>query len=614
MKSLSCIFLQLLVVLSLSIGHTPVAAQTTLRPNAVDDAFFTDPGTLVTMPVLANDSDLQGLPLTVVAISAPGNGTATFNNTTVFYTPNSGFSGIDSLTYTVSNGVLTNTANVDAIVLPQPDLIWENDTFDPLNVGALAGQSGWTAVSGGASPLVIDDTPPNKSVRIDAVPGLPINVTKDVADQTGGRHSFTFRVRVDGATHIPCEAAIEVQTDFSNGWSNKFRYCIGPRIAVNFNSSGAETTIVATTVPGQWYLIHTELNLNTNLIDVYIDGVLKVSGLAVNTGPIRSLGITGQDPGGAGVVVVDNLTGVTANGITAGGGCGSGSGTPGMPNYWTGSGDSLWSNANNWSARRVPTATDHAIITLGGTYTVIVNSPVTVGSLTLGAGSGVQTLWVRNTTLTVNNDVRNSGIIRLQSTVNASSNLVILNGLLTNNRVINVGLGGFTGTINGQVCNRCRVDVHQDLTFIGTFYNRSIVDIDTTKRMSLSGSAQVFNQNGGEVTGKGVLALSNGATMNFNRGSTTGPNPPLLTNAKLNFGPAATGVATFIMDANGELNGNIGAEQTVWIRNTSNTITAPSGFTNAGVIRFQTTVNTFSALTIASGTLTNTGVINVNAA
>ncbi|MCI0554307.1 MAG: Ig-like domain-containing protein, partial [Anaerolineae bacterium] len=100
MKSLSCIFLQLLVVLSLSIGHTPVAAQTTLRPNAVDDAFFTDPGTLVTMPVLANDSDLQGLPLTVVAISAPGNGTATFNNTTVFYTPNSGFSGIDSLTYT----------------------------------------------------------------------------------------------------------------------------------------------------------------------------------------------------------------------------------------------------------------------------------------------------------------------------------------------------------------------------------------------------------------------------------------------------------------------------------------------------------------------------------
>src|SRR5439155_15638964 len=51
--------------------------------------------------------------LTVVAVTAPTNGTAVLNvNGTVTYTPSSNFFGTDGFTYTVSDGALTAVGNV----------------------------------------------------------------------------------------------------------------------------------------------------------------------------------------------------------------------------------------------------------------------------------------------------------------------------------------------------------------------------------------------------------------------------------------------------------------------------------------------------------------------
>jgi hypothetical protein len=111
-------------------------------PSAVDDAEATPSGTPFIIRVLRNDSDPQNLPLKVVAISPPTNGgTVTFDDSTVFYAPALGFAGIDTFTYTISNGVLTNTAFVDAIVLPPPGRIWEDDSFDALVLGSLSGRT-----------------------------------------------------------------------------------------------------------------------------------------------------------------------------------------------------------------------------------------------------------------------------------------------------------------------------------------------------------------------------------------------------------------------------------------------------------------------------------------
>jgi Tol biopolymer transport system component len=59
----------------------------------------------VVIPVLANDTDSDGDPLTVASATQTANGAVVLNtNNTVSYTPNAGFSGTDTFTYTASDG------------------------------------------------------------------------------------------------------------------------------------------------------------------------------------------------------------------------------------------------------------------------------------------------------------------------------------------------------------------------------------------------------------------------------------------------------------------------------------------------------------------------------
>ncbi len=76
------------------------------EPDAVDDSAATAVDTAVTVDVLANDSDPDtGDILTVTSLGTPGAGTAVDNGDgTVTYTPNAGYVGLDSFTYTVSDG------------------------------------------------------------------------------------------------------------------------------------------------------------------------------------------------------------------------------------------------------------------------------------------------------------------------------------------------------------------------------------------------------------------------------------------------------------------------------------------------------------------------------
>ena len=91
-------------------------------PNAVDDvATAITMANPITITVLVNDSDPDGDPLTVIAVSTPANGTAVINGDyTVTYTPNAGFFGTDTFTYTISDGLLTDTATVTVTVNGAP--------------------------------------------------------------------------------------------------------------------------------------------------------------------------------------------------------------------------------------------------------------------------------------------------------------------------------------------------------------------------------------------------------------------------------------------------------------------------------------------------------------
>src|SRR6266403_1806823 len=59
---------------------------------------------------------------------------------------------------------------------------------------------------------------------------------------------------------------------------------------------------------------------------------------------------------------------------------------------WTNTAGGIWSVANNWSPHQVPNASDDAVITTPGGYTVSLDITATINSLTLGGASGQQIL------------------------------------------------------------------------------------------------------------------------------------------------------------------------------------------------------------------------------
>ncbi|WP_053739507.1 DUF4082 domain-containing protein [Nocardia sp. NRRL S-836] len=94
----------------------------TLPPNAVGNSGFTTPvGTALTIPaatLLANDSDPNGYPVSMVSVGSATNGTVSFNagTQTVTFSPVSGFSGAASFQYTITNGFLQASTTVSLTV------------------------------------------------------------------------------------------------------------------------------------------------------------------------------------------------------------------------------------------------------------------------------------------------------------------------------------------------------------------------------------------------------------------------------------------------------------------------------------------------------------------
>ncbi len=72
-------------------------------PVAVDDHMTTNEDTLVIVPVLTNDSEIDGEALTILAVTQGSQGTVTHDGATVRYTPAPDTNGADTFTYTVGD-------------------------------------------------------------------------------------------------------------------------------------------------------------------------------------------------------------------------------------------------------------------------------------------------------------------------------------------------------------------------------------------------------------------------------------------------------------------------------------------------------------------------------
>jgi uncharacterized protein (TIGR03382 family) len=91
-----------------SVDDTPVASD--------DTATVAEDGNVL-VDVLANDTNLVDLPVTITAVSTPAHGTAVIDGTQVRYTPAANYNGPDSFTYTLTDGNgTTATATVTVTV------------------------------------------------------------------------------------------------------------------------------------------------------------------------------------------------------------------------------------------------------------------------------------------------------------------------------------------------------------------------------------------------------------------------------------------------------------------------------------------------------------------
>ncbi len=110
------------------------AASGNEAPQAVDDNAATDVDTAVTITdVLANDSDADGDPLSIIAVdseSAQGGSVVDNGDGSFTYTPPTGYSGADTFTYTISDGNGGEATGTVTISVGDGDGVWQG-ALDP---------------------------------------------------------------------------------------------------------------------------------------------------------------------------------------------------------------------------------------------------------------------------------------------------------------------------------------------------------------------------------------------------------------------------------------------------------------------------------------------------
>ena len=118
---------------SMATETVTVTAAPNKAPTANDDSVTTAEETPVVIMTIANDTDPDGDALAITSISQPANGTATSDGQKITYTPNPGFTGVDNITYIISDGrggtaTATETITVTAAPNIKPNAVDDSMT------------------------------------------------------------------------------------------------------------------------------------------------------------------------------------------------------------------------------------------------------------------------------------------------------------------------------------------------------------------------------------------------------------------------------------------------------------------------------------------------------
>jgi hypothetical protein len=181
-------------------------------PVANPDSASTAEDTREVINVRQNDVDVENDRLTIIAVTSPSNGTATTNGNIVIYTPNLNFDGTDIFTYTLSDGLLTDTTTVSVTIIPINDPPQANpDTYTtpantPLTVAAPGVLANDTDVDSSALRVALISGPSSGTLVLNAdgsfvftpAPGFTGTVTFDyrVFDSRDDSNTVTVTIIV----------------------------------------------------------------------------------------------------------------------------------------------------------------------------------------------------------------------------------------------------------------------------------------------------------------------------------------------------------------------------------------------------------------------------------
>ncbi len=187
-------------------------------PIAVNDAAVTNENVAVEINVQGNDSDADGDSLTLGVTAPPSNGAVAIVSGGVLYTPQSGFSGVDQFSYSITDpDGASDTATVTITVsnVNQSPLA-VNDTRateenDPVSINVLANDSD---PDGDALTLSVASQPANGTAAVN-LPGTRIvyspasgfsgadSFVYQVSDGNGGTASATVSITVSNVNAVP---------------------------------------------------------------------------------------------------------------------------------------------------------------------------------------------------------------------------------------------------------------------------------------------------------------------------------------------------------------------------------------------------------------------------
>ncbi|MCV7373878.1 tandem-95 repeat protein [Mycolicibacterium arabiense] len=222
----------------LSFSPTSSTATVTLAVNGVGQAPVTRPDTLTVaeetpgiVDVLANDDDPNGDALTLTGVTTPSHGVATFGpGGLVTYAPARDFAGIETLTYTVSDGTGRTTSGTLTITVTgvnDPPLATDDTTT--------VAENGTVVIDVLANDTDVDDTldpssvtvvagPAHGTVTVDRVTGrityvndgdeaTPDTFTYTVADRAGATsNTATVTVGIAGVNDAPVAGGAQTVT------------------------------------------------------------------------------------------------------------------------------------------------------------------------------------------------------------------------------------------------------------------------------------------------------------------------------------------------------------------------------------------------------------------